>query len=173
MTIKIPLNKTKAIRLFIIFVLVVLLSALMVTQPQFFTHNSNSYGFVKTVGITATILFVLAATIVSNKVFKRAPGLQLDDDGIIDNSLGVVFQKVLWADVIEIKTMHAGNENFITLMIKNPESYINKEPNSVKRKMLQLNYQTLRTPINIAASRLKMDFDELLNTFLSYWKEYK
>ncbi len=146
--------------MFVFFVLFILLSALMVTRPELFVHGRN-YGFVKTAGYICTVIFVLAATIVSNKVFKRIPGLQIDDNGITDNSLGVLFPTVLWKNITGIKKMHGAGENFITIMIANPEAYIHSEPNTVKRKMLELNYQSLKTPVNIAVGRLKADADEL------------
>lgn len=152
--------------MFIFFVLFVLISALMVTRPELFVHGSK-YGFVKTVGYICTIIFVLAATIVSNKVFKRTPGLQIDNEGITDNSLGVLFPTVSWKEITGIKKMHGAGENFITVMIREPEAYINREANSVKRKMLELNYQSLKTPVNIAVGRLKADADELYKLVIS------
>lgn len=158
--IKVPINKSKAIRLFVFFVLAVLLSSLFVLKPQFFVKGDH-YGFVKVVGYIGTVIFVLAATIVSNKVFNRKPGLQIDSEGLTDNSMGVLFSKVLWKDITGIKKLHAAGENFIAVMVNNPQTIISNEPNAVKRKMLELNFQTLNTPINIAASRLKIDFESL------------
>ena len=159
-SVKVPINKSKAIRLFVFFVLGVMLSSLFVLKPQFFVKG-NYYGFVKVVGYIGTVIFVLAATVVSNKVFNRKPGLQIDSEGLTDGSMGVLFSKVLWKDIAGFKKLHAAGENFIAVMVKHPQNIISSEPNPVKRKMLKLNFQTLNTPVNIAASRLKMDFDQL------------
>ncbi len=170
--ITIPINKTKATRMFIFFVLFIFISALLVTRPEIFVHGKN-YGFVKIVGYICTVIFVLAATIVSNKVFKRTPGLQIDRKGITDNSLGVLFPTVRWEDITGLKKMHGAGENFITIMISDPETYINSEPNSVKRKMLELNYRSLKTPVNIAIGRLKTDPDELYHLIVREFEKQK
>ena len=158
--------------MFIFFVFFIIISALMVTRPEFFVHGKN-FGFVKTVGYICTVIFVLAATIVSNKVFKRTPGLQIDSKGITDNSLGVLFATVSWNDITGIKKMHGAGENFIAVMISNPEAYINGEPNTVKRKMLELNYTSLKTPVNIAVGRLNADADELYNLIIREFEQQK
>lgn len=172
MQLKVPINKSKAIRLFIFFALFVILSALMATRPELFVKGER-FGFVRVMGYVCTVIFVLAATVVSNKVFNQKPGLLIDDEGLTDNSLGVLFSKVGWTEIESIKSLHAAGENFITVVLKHPEAFIVNETNAVKRKMLELNYQTLRTPINIAASRLKMDFDQLYSAINNQFEKHK
>ncbi|GAB3006640.1 hypothetical protein GCM10027051_02570 [Niabella terrae] len=168
--IKIPIDKRKAIRMFVFFVIAVILCSFMVTHPQYFVKG-NHYGFVRGCGYVGTVIFVLAATIVSNKVFKRKPGLLIDDAGITDNSMGVLFAQVPWEEIAGIKKMHGAGENFLTVMLRHPEAYIQQETNTVKRKMLELNYQSLKTPVNIAVSRLRTDAAQLFETVKSAYEQ--
>ncbi|MCH5596896.1 hypothetical protein MKP09_02640 [Niabella ginsengisoli] len=135
----------------------------MAIRPDLFVRG-NSFGFIKIMGYIGTFIFIFCAAFVSQKVFTKKAGLTIDEEGIADNSMNVSFSKVLWKDVSEIKTIQISGDNFITIFIKHPEAFIAAEPNSVKRKMMELNYASLKTPINIAASRLKVDFNELLTT---------
>ncbi|MGC4234584.1 MAG: STM3941 family protein [Niabella sp.] len=163
MIIEVPVNKSKAVRRFVLFVILLLLFSVMAIQPQFFVKG-NSFGFVKVAGFIGTFICIILTAFVAQKVFNKKPGLIIDNDGITDNSLGVIFAKVRWRDVTEIKHLENAGDHYIKITIKDPENYIAAEPHSLKRKMLEMNYNTLKTPINIAASRLKIDFDELLAT---------
>ena len=166
MIIEVPINKSKAIKRFIIFLLLLILFTAMAIRPQLFTHG-NSFGFIKVAGYIGTFIFILCTAFVAQKVFNKKPGLIIDNDGIVDNSLGVMFPK----QVTGFKHLKNGADDLLAIEIKNPEAYIEKEINSVKRKMLELNYSTLKTPVNIAASRLRMNFDELYATIMNAYKK--
>lgn len=157
----VPLDKSKAIKRFVLFVLLIIVFTFMAVRPDLFIKG-NSYGFIKVLGYVGTLIFIFCAAFVSQKVFTKKAGLTIDEEGITDNSMNVSFPKVLWKEISEIKTIQISGDNFITVFLKHPESFIASEPNSVKRKMLELNYASLKSPINIAASRLKVDFEELL-----------
>lgn len=168
MIIEIPINKSKAIKRFALFVLLLVIFTFMIIQPQFFVKGNN-FGLIKGTGYVGTLICIILTALVAQKVFNRKPGLIIDNEGIIDNSLGVVFNKVLWSEVKSITHLQNADQHYIALILKNPEQYIASEYHSLKRKMLELNYSTIKTPVNIAASRLKMNFDNLhallLNTF--------
>lgn len=132
----------------------------MAVQPQLFT-KSNSTGFIKVAGFIGSFIFIIGAAFVAQKVFYKKPGLVIDNEGIADGSLGVIFTPVSWAQVTGIGHLQSNGAHYIKITIKDPEKYIAAEPNPVKRKMLEMNYSTLQTPVNIAASRLKIDFEEL------------
>ncbi len=170
MIIEVPINKSKAIKRFVLFILLLLLFALMSTQPHFFV-KSGELGFVKAVGYIGTFVSIVLVAFVAQKVFNKKPGLIIDNEGVVDNSLGVMFSKVRWADVTEMKHLESNGQHFIALVIKNSQQYIAAEPNPIKRKMLELNYSTIKTPVNIAAGRLKMDFEELYARMDSEWEK--
>ncbi len=162
MIIEIPINKSKAIKQFVVFIILLLLFTLMPIQPQLFVKGNN-YGLVKVSGYIGSFVFILCAAFVAQKVFSKKPGLIIDNDGITDNSLGVMFAKVRWTDITEIKHLESEGKHYLKISIKEPEKFIAAEPNSMKRRMLDMNYKALKTPINIAVSRLKIGFDELYN----------
>lgn len=159
---EIPINKSKAIKQFVVFILLLLVFTLMAVKPQLFV-KSNGTGFVKVIGYIVSFILVLCTAFVAQKVFDKKPGLIMDNEGIIDASLGVVFPKLSWKDITEIKHLESEGKHYLKISIKNPQGFIATEPNTMKRKMLEMNYKTLKTPVNIAASRLKIDFDELFS----------
>lgn len=161
MIIRVAINKSKVIKRFTFFVLLLLLFTIMAVQPQLFVKGGST-GFVKISGFIGSFIFIIGAAFAAQKVFNKKPGLIIDNDGIADGSLGVMFPKVGWSQITEIGHLENNGDHFIKLTIKDPEKYIAAEANPLKRKMLEMNYNTLHTPVNIAASRLKIDFQELL-----------
>ncbi|GAB3425362.1 STM3941 family protein [Niabella aquatica] len=160
MIIEVPVNKSKALKRFALFVVLLILFTLMAVQPQLFVKG-HSYGFIKVAGFIGTFVCIILTAFVAQKVFNKKPGLTIDNEGITDNSLGVMFAKVRWRDVTDITHLQNAGDHYIKITIKDPEKYMEAESHSLKRKMLEMNYNTLRTPVNIAASRLKINFDEL------------
>ncbi len=172
MIIKVPIDKSKAITRFTFFVILLLIFTLMAIQPQLFTRSSST-GFIKVAGFIGSFIFIIGAAFTAQKVFNKKPGLVVDNDGIADGSLGVLFPKVSWAQVTEIGHLESNGDYFIKIVLKDPEKYMAAEPNPLKRKMLEMNYNTLRTPVNIAASRLKMDFQELYSLIQNKWEAFR
>ena len=159
MIVEVAINKSKSVKRFVLFVILLLLFTVMAVQPQLFVKG-NSFGFVRVTGYIGTFVCIILTAFIAQKVFNKKPGLIIDNEGITDNSLGVMFAKVRWSDVTEIKRLENAGDHYIAITIKDPEKYIATESHSLKRKMLELNYSTIKTPVNIAASRLKMDFSE-------------
>jgi len=168
MIIKVPVNKSKAIKRFTLFVILLLLFTLMAIQPQLFI-KSGSTGFIKIIGFIGSFIGVVGAAFIAQKVFSKQPGLVVDNEGITDGSLGVMFPKVNWSRVTAIQHLQNAGDDFIKITIKDPDQYIAGETNSLKRKMLEMNYNTLRTPVNIVAGRLKMNFNELYALINAKW----
>ncbi|MGN7783221.1 STM3941 family protein [Niabella sp. 22666] len=172
MVIKVPIDKSKAIKRFAVFVILLLVFTLMAIQPQLFTKSSST-GFIKVAGFIGSFIFIIGAAFIAQKVFNKKPGLVIDNEGIADGSLGVMFPKLSWEQVTEIRHLESNGDHFIKVTIKDPEKYMATELNPLKRKMLEMNYNTLRTPVNIAASRLKIDFQELYTLIKSKREEFK
>ncbi|MFT4092883.1 MAG: STM3941 family protein [Niabella sp.] len=172
MIIKISINKSKAIKRFILFMLLLLLFLFMSVRPELFVKGSG-FGFVRAAGYIGSVIFIICAAFFAQKVFSKKPGLIIDNDGVIDNSMGVLFAKVNWAQVTEIKHLESNGRHYIPVFIKKPGEYIAAEQNPMKRKMLELTYNTLKTPVNIAADRLKIEFDELFARIKAAHENYQ
>lgn len=168
--VRVPHNKSKAIKRLVLLVLLLVLFTLMVLQPAWFL-SSKGQGVVKGVGYAGTLVSIFCAAFIAQRVFTRKPGLVIDEAGIADNSMNVGFAVIPWKEVKSLKALQISGDDFIAVYMKHPEAYIAAEPNSVKRKMLELNYASLQTPVNIAVSRLKMNAGVLLETLQGEWQK--
>jgi len=55
------------------------------------------------------------------------------------------------------------NQRFLMIMIRNPQTYIDKQTSAIKRKAMQMNFKNYGSPISIPASTLLYNLDELKN----------
>lgn len=156
----IPLSKSKLIKHFIGSLLFVFAGFLFITNPFWFIKSDNPL-MIKMIGYASIVFFGVCALFISQKLFDKKPGLVIDEEGITDNSSGVSAGKILWKDIKDISVQEVANQKFIMLEMKNPEFYLQREKNPIKKGMMELNYKLYQTPINISINGLKIDFEEL------------
>lgn len=97
--------------------------------------------------------------------FKRysnnAPGLIINNFGIVDNSGLVSAGMIYWTDVTEINTSKLFFSQCIIIKVKNPQRYIKNEKNPLNRLWLDMEYRKVGSPINISINGLKFQFNDL------------
>jgi hypothetical protein len=126
----------------------------------------------------ATIMGLLGIYWFTRKLFDRKPGLILSEQGILDNTSAFSFGLIPWSDVSEVyeKTIQASiasKQRFVTIRLFNPEEYIAKETNLLKRKLLEANARSYGSPIHISANGLKTSHADLMNLVKVYFEKYR
>lgn len=123
----------------------------------------NSYiTMMQIIGYISSIFFGFCAFFIARKLFDKKPGFIIDNSGLTDNSGSVSAGQILWSDIEDISVLEVNRQKFITLKVKNPQDYINRQGSAIKRKMMEINYNMCGTPITISAGSLQISFDELL-----------
>ncbi|MBX2921622.1 MAG: hypothetical protein KF746_05445 [Chitinophagaceae bacterium] len=124
-------------------------------------------------GLASLLFFGLVAVTAFRKLSDKKAGLIINRQGIIDNSGGTFGGLVLWADIEEIKVSQVMSQKFLTFIVRNPQDYLDKVTNPLKRKGMEMNYRTYDSPISISANSLQTNFDNLYNLLTEKLKEYK
>ena len=122
-------------------------------------HRSVTYIFAG--GLSAIIIFSFVGVYIFKKLLDKKPGLIISNEGIIDNSSSLSAGFVPWSDIIKIKEMIIANQKFICLIVKNPSDYFDRQPNRIKRWLVEKNYKSFGAAIGISANGLKCNYDEL------------
>jgi hypothetical protein len=112
-------------------------------------------------GYASIIFFGLCGVVIIRKLLDTKPGLVIDDRGIIDNSSGLSAGYILWSDVENISVVEIQKQRLLMLEVKNPQDYISRQGNLLKRKGMEINDKMFGTPLSITASGLKMSFEDL------------
>jgi len=163
--IEIPLSKNKLTLMLIgSFAFVAAGLWFVIKPPTISNPIIGNPTLILTVGIAAILFFGLCAFYVAKKLPDKTPGLIINDKGVTDNSGGVSVGLIPWSDIKAITLETAANQRFLMVIVKNPDEYIDRQKGFIKKKAMQMNYNTYGSPISISANGLKCNFDELYTT---------
>ncbi|MFV0531429.1 MAG: STM3941 family protein [Flavobacteriales bacterium] len=172
--IEIPLSKTKMTMTFLGALAFVGLGLWFLINPP----KSNHWLFgnptiIFVVGLASIIFFGLIAITIFRKFSNKKAGLIINRQGITDNSSGVSAGLIPWEDIIDITVSQVMSQKFLMIIVKNPEEYLNRVTNSIKKNAMKMNYKTYGSPISISSNALQTDFDKLQKLLKDKMNEYK
>lgn len=172
--IEIPLSKNKIVWTFfgsLIFVGIGIWILIIPPSNKLGLFSNLTVIFVA--GLASVLFFGLIALTVFRKFLDKKPGLIISAQGIIDNSSGLSSGLVPWADIQEIEIAKVMNQKFLMFIVSNPQHYLNKETNPLKRNAMKMNYKSYGSPISISSNALKTSFDDLHKLLIEKKDEYK
>jgi len=176
---EIMISKGKMTKLLVYCVLFVIAGLwIIIYNPQVSNSLINNTYFKIVIGVASILLGGLGIYFFIKKMFDKEPGIIFSELGILDNTTVNKFGLIPWEDISEIieKTVQvsiASKERFVTVRLINPEKYISRETNLIKRKVLEGNSKHYGSPIHFSANGLKIDHKELLELTIAYFKKYK
>jgi len=121
-------------------------------------------------GIAFSILILF---FVYKKLSDTQPGFTVSDEGITDNSSAVSAGFIPWSDVLEINEKTIFGQHYLRVKVNNPESYINRQTNGLKRFMMRRNHKSFDAAISISASSMRCSFEELKDLLNRRFAAYK
>lgn len=179
MNIEIALSKTKLTKL-LVFSIIFLIAGLwlIISNPQISNPVFN-HPITKAIGgYGGAIMGLWGIYFFAKKLIDKRPGLVISDEGIYDNASAFHFGLIPWADISQIyeqtvQVSMASKQRFITIGLINPDKYISRETNFLKRKLLMANAKSYGSPIHISTNGLKTEHNELMNLVDEFFKKYK
>ena len=165
----IPLSKTRISWFFIGSLFFTALGIWFITAPPEIRHpllGNSTLIFVA--GLSSLLLFGIMSVLYAVKLFQKAPGLIIDQAGITDNASGISAGLIRWEDLEKISVMELRKQKLLMLYVHNPQYYIERQRNGIKRKIMQINYNSFATPISISTNGLRCKFEEL-HTVLKHY----
>ena len=172
--IEIPLSKKKMLMtLFGAIVFVVLGLWFLVNPPKINNPILGNPTLIFIVGLVSILFFGFVAITIFRKFSDKKAGLIISKEGITDNSSGVSAGQIPWTDILEIKVSQVMSQKFLMLIVSNPQDYLDKVTNPLKRNTMKMNYKTYGSPISISSNALQTDFDNLYKLLKEKMREYK
>jgi hypothetical protein len=178
-TTEIALSKSKLTKL-LIFSILFLFGGLwmIIKEPQ--TSNSLfNHPVIKAIAAYGSaIMGGIGIYFFSRKLFDNKPGLILSDEGITDNTSIFKFGLIPWSDIVEVyeqsvQASVASKQYFLTVSLSDPEKYISKESNGLKKRMMMINLKSYGSPVHISTNGLKTNHKDLLKIVNEYFESYK
>ena len=169
--IEIPLSKTKLLLGIVASIIFVVLSFFLFTtiaeqQTRF------SPVFAKSIGIVSILLFSITGVYGMRKLFDKRAGLIISDGGIIDNTSATSIGLIKWSEIILIQTEQVMSTKFLLIHITNPDNILEKV-SGAKRKLMAANMKVYGTPLLIASTTLKYNFNDLKQLLIDKLLEYR
>lgn len=172
--IEIPLSKKKMLLTFLGACIFVIFGILFILNPEKYTsfimRNSN---LILISGIASILFFGLIAISIFRKLSDKKSGLIINHEGINDNSSGISAGFIPWSNIEEIKVSQVVNQKFLIIIVNNPEDYLNKIKNPLKRNAMILNYKSYGSPISISSNALQTNFENLEKLLIEKMKTFK
>ncbi|MCX7343521.1 MAG: hypothetical protein NT128_05205 [Proteobacteria bacterium] len=113
-----------------------------------------------------------AAFFILKKLCDNSPGLIITEEGVTDNSSATSVGFIPWEDVIKIEEIKISHQKFINLVLRDPQTYIDKQKSAFKRRAMKMNYNMCGTPVSISANSLKCSYKELKAMLEQKFVEY-
>lgn len=171
---RIELSKKKLILALIASIIFVTVGIIFVINPTKFTSFLfRSPTLIFLAGLASIIFFGGLWLYLIKKMFDKKAGLIVSDEGITDNSSAISVGFVSWEDITEITVQEVMSNKFIILITNQPEKYINKEKNRLKRHSLNYNYNNFGSPIAITSNSLQISFKNLENLLREEFEKIK
>jgi hypothetical protein len=162
--IEIPLSKTKTVLPILFLGILGICGISAFLSPESFVTKVSKYDSpesIRTIGIAAAGLSFVLIIVFAKKWFSKKAGLIIDEHGITDISNATYTELVEWKDITGIKKVKNGPIKTIVLMTDKPEKYLDKAK-KMSRPTMQKALRFHGSPIVLASSRLKINYDDLV-----------
>jgi len=170
--VEIQLSKSKLTLMTIGSCAFVIIGTWFVINPsRFLSFICRSTTIIFVSGLSSILFFGFVWFYLFKKLFDKKPGLIISNKGIVDNSGGLSAGFIPWSDIKEIKETIIANQKFISVIVKNPQHYIDRQSTKFKRWLMERNYKWFGSAIGISANGLKYNFDELKLLIQTWFKQ--
>lgn len=160
----IPLSKRK-LTLLLLAALILIVAGCWLIASRDHTRNPS---IALLAGASAILLFGCCVIVMLRKLKDNKPGLILDEQGITDNSSGVSGGIIPWPDIEQVSVLTIQGQQLLMIRVRDPQQYIDRQTNGMKRKIMTLNYKLYGSPLSISANSLKISFTELQQLVSNY-----
>ena len=122
--------------------------------------HPHSPVFIKMLGIISVSFFSLGFYVSIKMFFQKTPKFEINWEGITyDINKSSTF--IAWNEIESFSELKIYNQLIILIHIRNPEDYISREKNLIKRKLMEFNYNNYNAPISILPSMYNISLDQL------------
>jgi hypothetical protein len=178
-SIEIPLSKVKLTKLLLACIVFLIIGLwIAISKPEVSNAFLNNV-VIKNIGAYGSMLMGLFGIyFFTKKLFDKRPGIVIDAQGITDNAGAMSVGLILWNDISDIKeriiqVSRFSKQSFVVIILKHPETYISKQTNAIKRKIMSSNLNGYGSPINITSNGLKIKHNDLLLLMKENLKKYR
>ena len=172
--IEIYTSRKKSILILIGSIIFVVGGILFVVNPErFVTLIFRNPDIIRIVGIASIIFFGLGIFVGIKRLIKSEIALIIDKKGLNVNPKKSSTEFIEWKNILGFKDIKIQSQRILIIIVKNPEKWIEKETNTIRKKLMRFNLNNYDSPFNIAAVGLDISYAELSEKLNKYFIKYK
>jgi hypothetical protein len=128
------------------------------------------------IGMSCAVFFSFGIIAFMMQIFSyklKFSRVIIGDSGLIYYSKEFIIGPIPWNDIVDMKINIIKNHRYLTILVHNPLSYINKQNSLEKRKDIELNFGLTGSPINIKTGFFETKIEKLKMKIETKLKENK
>jgi hypothetical protein len=125
------------------------------------------------IGLITCLMCTGLLFIYSKQLWRKNPGVLISDSGITENVSDLAIGFVSWNDIVEIKDSNEINNKYISIIVKNPQHFMNNQKSWFKRRMMYYRYKFHQSVILIPQNRLNISYSDLKELIDKKFNEFK
>jgi len=100
-------------------------------------------------------------------LLDKKPAITLNEVGLTDNSSTLSIGLILWEDITDIKVTKVLFQKRLLIVVRNPNKYLSRSSNPLKKLMARSNIKFYKTPIIFPAQWLLDDVADIRSILIS------
>lgn len=129
--------------------------------------------FTKGIGIASVLFFGFGMVVGIKRLIKSEIALIIDPMGLSVNPKKSPPEFVKWENILGFQEIKIHSTRILIIGVNNPEYWVEKEANAMRKRLMQFNVNNYGSPFNIGASGLQISAKELRETLQRYFEKYK
>ena len=142
------------------------------------TENMTSFRFrnplfIKIAGIASVLFFSLGIYVAIKQLISNQLILIIDRKGVNVNPKKEPTESIEWKNINGFSELKIQSQKFVIIDVNNSEYWIEKEENSIRKKLMKFNVNNYGSPFNLSANSMQMSYAELMKTLNENLSKYK
>ena len=129
--------------------------------------------FTKGIGFASILFFGLGIFVFIKRLVKSEIALVIDPIGLKVNPQKSTSESIKWEEINGFEEIKIQSTRILIISVTNPEYWLDKETNRIRKKMMQFNINNYNSPFSITTSGLNINSTELKNILNKYYERYK
>jgi hypothetical protein len=146
---------------------------LVIDPYPFMTRGMMTSFIIVATGLAIMVLSGIYCYILAVRMATVFPAMIISEEDIYDHTGSPADGLINWADVAEIKETQIKGKRYLSIIVKHPQTYIDRQRNPVKRNVLVKLHEAYGSPIQIAADSLDYDFEGLKNLMKTRLEKFR
>ncbi|HTJ11230.1 MAG TPA: STM3941 family protein [Dinghuibacter sp.] len=125
-------------------------------------HQINAAFIIEAVGVSVMVIGGIYSYIMAVRIASVFPAMIISDKDIYDHTGTPGDGLINWEDISGFRESLIRGHRFITVLVKHPQVYIDRQRNPVKKRLLARLNSDFGSPIQIPAEALAYDLRSLM-----------